>query len=136
MYLPVHKWFFNLAVNQEFDLKDEDDQIRYYRTKLDYFQVKENGQILEGELIWNDDYNVLIFKSLEILPAKSTLEAKVKVHFEEKVNGVWQVMKDEGKDVYEDSTITFTTGEAPDYIPLQNIVYSWPVINQLHFLKK
>ncbi|MGC1240224.1 MAG: hypothetical protein WA874_01490, partial [Chryseosolibacter sp.] len=62
-------------------------------------------------------------------------KAHVKVSFEENTRGAWVPVKVKGALVTETMENTFTTGDAPDYIPAENVAYSYPVAKQLHFHK-
>ncbi len=55
--------------------------------------------------------------------------------FEELKNGVWAAVVTDGQRVVEKVEQTFTTGLAPDYIPQENIAYSYPIIGQLNYYK-
>jgi hypothetical protein len=53
--------------------------------------------------------------------------------FEENVNGSWQQVQFDGQTVEEVAQTSFTTGEAPDYIPPSNVEYSYPLVDQYNF---
>jgi len=124
---------FSMPVNKAFEMVDVDDIKKTYRAKLEKFDVLYNGQPIRGDLKWNPEQDVVIFKSFEILPPETTLSLIASVRFEEKVNGVWQVIREGGQPILETKGFNFTTGEAPDYIPFNNIAYSYPIPQQLHF---
>jgi len=129
---------FNVSVNKEFSVLNDDMDMKSYRAKLDYFEVRYNNQLLEGNVQWNDPNNksVAIFKPYETLPELSQLEVKVKVHWQEKVNGSWRDLQDsKGNVEFEVANQKFNTGKAPDYIDRNNVLYSYPVENQYSFLK-
>ena len=50
-------------------------------------------------------------------------------------NGVYQPITENGQLVKEYEERTFTTGSAPDHIPLTNIEYTYPVVDQKFFFK-
>ncbi len=123
---------FNMKINKEFELED-DQGIKTYRILLDEFTVKKEGKIIPGELEWNDSKDVANFISFDILPPKTKIEVKVSVSFQEFKSGTWITIMHKGKKAQETEERVFTTGVAPDYIPLKNIVYSYPVIDQKYF---
>lgn len=123
---------FNLQINKIFELPDETGD-RKYKILLDEFSVKNNNQPIEGELKWNDNNDLAVFYSHEILPPNAELKAFVQLHFEEFKGGAWEVIKKDGKTALETKEITFTTGEAPKTIPLSNIEYMYPVLGQKNF---
>jgi len=127
---------FSMPVGKIFQLKDFEDNLVSYRAKLDHFIVSHNGSEIRGTLSWNDDQDVVAFDSYDILPAKKKIKAVVQVGFEENRNGSWvPVRATNGDIVKEKKEITFTTGEAPDHIPENNVAYSYPVKNQFNMYK-
>lgn len=124
---------FNFQIDKEFEMVDVDDIRKTYRIKLDKFEVKDGAQICQANLKWNNDRTVALYDNLEVLPPKKELVAEVKVTFEEYKGGKWEKVKLNGQEVTEVMNATFTTGEAPDYIPQSNVAYSYPLLNQLNF---
>ena len=55
--------------------------------------------------------------------------------FEENAGGAWLPVKIDGKVYREAVTATFTTGDAPNFIPDNNIAFTYPVKNQLNYYK-
>jgi hypothetical protein len=123
---------FNLRLNKPFDVED-DNGVKTYRVKLDTFLLTDNGQPISGKLQWNANEDGVSFYSKEVLPPKKALKAKVVVTFEEMVNGNWQVVYVNGAKCQETEECDFTTGTAPDYIPMENIQYAYPVVNQQNY---
>ncbi|MFL1897213.1 hypothetical protein ACJRPK_16035 [Aquimarina sp. 2-A2] len=128
---------FNMAVGSTIRIEDEEYKVHEYRFKLDDFWLKDNsGRILRGEQSWNEHNDLLSFTSTEVLPPEEQLSLFVSVAFEEKINGRWTPVTHNGELLKEDESLSFTTGTAPDYIPLTNIEYCYPVIEQQYFLPK
>lgn len=125
---------FNMQINSPFNLED-DQGTKTYRILLDEYSVTNAGTPIEGEIEWNDNNDVANFVSSDILPPNAQIQIKVEVSFQEQQNGSWITMMEDGQPTKEIEEITFTTGEAPDYIPLHNIVYSYPVVDQNYFYK-
>jgi hypothetical protein len=123
---------FNLQINKIFEIPDDTGD-RKYKILLDDFSVTKNGQNIVGEIKWNDRNDVAVFYSHEILPPHAQLKAKVQLHFEEYKGGSWQKIKSGGKVATEVKEVNFTTGEAPETIPLTNIDYMYPVLGQKNF---
>ncbi|CAM1364538.1 conserved hypothetical protein [Tenacibaculum litoreum] len=123
---------FNMKINKPFELED-DKGIKTYRILLDEFIVKSDGKVIEGELEWNESQDVVNFVSFDVLPPQKTIQVKVAVSFQELKSGSWITLMHNGKKAQEIEERTFTTGVAPDYIPVENIVYTYPVIDQKYF---
>jgi hypothetical protein len=127
---------FNIPVEQTFEITDAANIKHSYRAKLDEFSVKKGSTLIPGQLTWNSNHDVVAFDSYDILPGNSSLSLKVKVSFEELVNGSWQKYKVEGKPMEETVESTFETGMAPDFIPESNVLVSYPINGQQNFYPK
>ncbi|MBX9852071.1 MAG: hypothetical protein K2X86_09965 [Cytophagaceae bacterium] len=125
----------NLPIEKSFELEDLDGQVKAFRVKLAHFKLLNGSNELPGTLDWNESMGVVAFNSTDILPGKSTIKVSVKVYFEERIDGAWRPVMVDNKQVEEISEASFTTGTAPDNIPLSNVQYSYPIINQFNFLK-
>jgi hypothetical protein len=120
---------FNAAVGQDFNMMDRQDQLQAYRIVLDDFTLTKDGTNIPGTLQWNGSKDVALLKTAEILPPQSKLSVAVKIHWEKKSgNGIWQAVRDNDNTViYETKTAQFTTGTAPNFIPDENVTYSYPI---------
>jgi hypothetical protein len=123
---------FNMAVDKEMELEDDNGNMVKYRVKLDNFSLTYNGNILSGKLKWKDGKDGVALYSDEVLPSFATVKASVVVSFEELKMGTWRPVMFEGKKSTEVKEVTFKTGEAPESIPLSNIQYAYPLPGQQH----
>jgi len=123
---------FNTAINTDFSMMDLNNNLNAHRIQLDEFTLTSNGVVVDSKLQWNAANDVAILKTHEILPPLSTLDARVKIHWEKKNDrGIWEVMKDiNDQIIYETKETHFTTGEAPNFIPDENVAFSYPIKNQ------
>ena len=121
---------FNIAVDTPVEMLTEEEVYVSYRVHLNYLIVTHNGAPIEGDLQWNEDKTVVAFKSEQILPPESTLKAEVLLTWQELVSSTWTDL-----DATEAREITFTTGEAPNYIREDIVDYSYPVRDQYAFLQ-
>jgi hypothetical protein len=133
---------FSLPLDEEFYWEDIDGHVNYYRASLNQFNVSlDNGGTwtpIQGDVSWNGDKTVLAFTPSDILPQNSSIKVDVSVLFETKRNygSPWVPLLGNNNQVETDErSVTFTTGAAPRYIPESNIAYSYPVMNQMYFLK-
>lgn len=127
---------FNMAINTPFEMMDFENKLKVYKVVLDYFELLENNTTIQAKLEWNDDKDVLLLKPHSLLPGVAQLKARVKVHWEEKVNGAWRALEFEGKTEHEEKQVAFTTGERPDHIEEVNVAYNYPLTGQNHFYTK
>ena len=123
---------FNMKINEAFDF-DADGQTKTYRIKLEKFEVTNQGNPITGHLEWNATNDVVNFVSDDILPENEDLHAFVKVIFQEKQGSSWHSITQNGHLAEEIEEVNFTTGPAPNYIPLSNIEYCYPVHEQKYF---
>ncbi|OQP49763.1 hypothetical protein A4H97_28140 [Niastella yeongjuensis] len=123
---------FNFAIGKDIPLSDEKGD-HVYRVQLDQFDLLANGKTIPGKLKWNENNDAATFYSTEVLPPATTIKAVVKVSFKESQNGSWQTVYMDGKKAEESRTLNFVTGTAPESIPLNNISYAWPVVEQHNF---
>ncbi|MDJ1472546.1 hypothetical protein [Xanthocytophaga flava] len=125
---------FNMRVGVPFDVED-DQGPKTYRIQLTSFTVQDAGQAINGKLLWTDNKDGVSFLSHEVLPPNKPLKAVVKVGFEQLQNGRWVVVYTSGQKAEETMEVAFKTGTAPTAIPLQNVEFAYPVIDQKFFLK-
>lgn len=124
---------FNLSVETVFEMVDLDNKLKQFKARLDHFTLKsESGEIV-GDLEWNSDHNVLVLNPFDILPSKEELVLEAQVSFQEKNGANWISVVVDGKKYVESKSISFKSGKAPDYIPISNVLYSYPMVNQLNF---
>jgi hypothetical protein len=125
---------FNMRMEQPFYM-DDDSGTKTYRIRLDEFSVTDNGQVIPGKIVWNNNHDIATFYSTEVLPPQKTLKATVRVGFEIKQGETWQVVYDQGKKAAELKEISFATSTAPDNIPLSNVEYAYPVVEQRNYYR-
>jgi hypothetical protein len=118
---------FNMPIGKTFELQDLDGKNIAFKIELKHFKVLDGSTSIQGDLEWNMEKDVVAFNSFEILPPKKQLKLDILVSFKEKKNGSWQTVTVDGQKVIETLQTTFTTGEAPDFIPLRNVKYSYPM---------
>ncbi len=126
---------FNMRIDHPFQIEDDQGNPKTYRISLKEFKVTDQGNEIDGAITWNENKDLLSFTSTDILPPTTDLTLTVKVTFEEKVGSTWNVLQDGGQEAVEEEIRNFTTGVAPDYIPITNIAYCYPVIDQKYLHK-
>ncbi|AOC93248.1 hypothetical protein BB050_00092 [Flavobacterium anhuiense] len=120
---------FNFPVEKSFTL-EEDSGVKTYKLKLEEYTVKKDGAIIPGEITWNQTKDLLSFTPFDVFPPNSNLVSTIKVSFQEFTNGAWKTVYDDGQIATETEVRNFTTGLAPNNIPVTNIAYCYPVIDQ------
>ena len=118
---------FNIPVGKTFSIEDEDGRAKSYRIKLEDFYITDSrNQKTSGTIKWNNDYSSVTFRSEEILTPNTDMKVTVSVLFEELKGNTWSLVSN----ARETKSSSFKTGDAPNYIPLSNIVYCYPVVSQ------
>jgi hypothetical protein len=125
---------FSMKVNEFFVIPEDQGDVTY-KVILEQFKVFDGTAEIPGVLEWNSMKDKADFVSTDILPPNKSLKVQVAVSFQKMVNGVFQAIKVDGKVAQEYEERIFTTGGAPNHIPLSNIQYSYPVVEQKYFLE-
>lgn len=127
---------FNMPLGEPFDIEDDNGDIKSYRIKLADFSITDSkNQKVEGKVKMNKTGDAATFESKDVLPPYSQLKVSVLVNFEEYAGGSWNLVSQNGNPARESKESSFKTGEAPNYIPLNNIEYCYPVVSQKNFFK-
>ncbi|MDR2292027.1 MAG: hypothetical protein LBE11_00955, partial [Prevotellaceae bacterium] len=124
---------FAMEIGKAFTVQDDDGE-KMYKIQLKDFILNDGASNVIGNLKWGTDKDEVSFYSHEILPQQKEITATVSVSFEQYANGRWSQVYTAGKEAMEIKTVKFTTGDAPDDIPLRNVVYSYPVVDQKYYL--
>ncbi len=125
---------FNTAMETDFSMRDLNDNTNAYRIRMETFALTGDKGEEKATIEWNAQKDVAILRTQEILPPQSKLKARVRVYWEKKSDrGIWEVMKENGQIAYEIKESSFSTGAAPDFIPEENVAYSYPVRDQYNF---
>lgn len=124
---------FAMKINEPIIIP-EDSGDNTYKVILEQFTVTdETGKEIIGNLQWGQMNDRATFISDDILPPDTKLKVIVEVSFQEKVNGSFKTILEDGQKAVEREERNFTTGGAPDYIPLHNIQYCYPIVDQQLF---
>ena len=109
----------------------EDTGDNIYKVILEKFRIVDAaGKEIPGKLEWSYMKDRATFFSEDILPPKTKLKVEVEVSFQQKINGAFVTINENGRKVLETEVRNFTTGDAPNHIPLHNIQYAYPVVAQ------
>ncbi len=126
---------FNIVMGKEVETTGNDGKSHLYRIYLNKFELTDKaGQVVQSELLWSETKTSVKLKAKEILPPNTKLTALVQVKFEEFKNNRWEPVYTSGKPAFEEKKYTFKTGSAPNDIPMENILHTYPVVGQKYFL--
>ncbi|MCL2027237.1 MAG: hypothetical protein FWG79_02000 [Bacteroidales bacterium] len=105
-----------------------------FKVELESFTLTSENTLFAGDLEWNSDRTSVVLKPLEILPSQASTTISATLRFFEKSNGVWKpLLNGENQPQKETLSQTFTTGDRPKTLPLSEILYTYPVIDQQNF---
>jgi hypothetical protein len=126
---------FSMKVNEAFVIPEDSGDVTY-KVILEKFKVFDGTKEIPGVFEWSSMKDRVNFVSTDILPPHKELKVQVEVSFQKMVNGTFQPVKVDGKIATEYEERLFTTGGAPNHIPLTNIKYSYPIVDQKYFLEE
>jgi hypothetical protein len=128
---------FNMPVAKSFSMLNEYDEVATYRIQLDEVKLLNDKAEIKGTTDVSDDGLSASLNLRDILPPQSNLTASAKVHIERQNGGNWDALKNASNAVdYETKSTAFSTGEAPDNIPWENVAYAYPMKRQYNFYPK
>lgn len=124
---------FAVRVNEPIVIP-EDDGDHTYKVVVDKMTIiDDQGKEIKGVVEYANSKDAANFISEDILPPNKTLKAIAQVSFMEKKNGIYEVVMADGQKAIETEERIFTTGSAPNVIPLSNIKYAYPVPEQENY---
>ncbi|PAM94954.1 hypothetical protein B4N84_10660 [Flavobacterium sp. IR1] len=126
---------FAMKINEEFVIPEDDGDVTY-KIILEKFKLFDGATEIPGTFEWSSTKDKVNFVSKDILPPNKKLKVQVEVSFQKMVKGIFETIKVDGQIAKEFEERTFTTGGAPNYIPLNNVQYSYPVVNQQYFFEE
>jgi hypothetical protein len=126
---------FNIPVEREMTIDEEDGTKGTYKATLEEFSVKyADGSTVAGRQTKDSDSKVYLLKPTDPFESQKDAEVYVKVGFKKKVGSTWTAVKgDNGAAVYEEKRATFHTGDRPEEIMPEHVKYSYPVSRQYNF---
>lgn len=124
---------FALRVNEPIVIPEDDGDHTYKVVVEKMTIVDDQGKEIKGVIEYANSKDVANFVSDDILPPSKTMKAIAQVSFMEKKGGMYEVVMVDGKKAIEVEERTFTTGTAPNIIPLSNIKYAYPVVEQENY---
>ncbi len=134
---------FNVPVEKflEFPMEAADgtEVTRTFFPFVETFVVKKQGssQTVNGAYSLQSNNTVLKFRLDEMLEGNADYEVRIVVKAREHFsNGTQQIVRNGDGSVWsEERVVAFRTGPVPDFIPLDQIVYTYPVEGQFYHLK-
>jgi len=124
---------FNLPIEDPFTMVDENNNTQTYRVKLSQLTVLADNSPIQGSIKWNESKDVASFETQEIYPSHANVEFSVRVVFQKYENSQWIDFRVDGQLQKEEQMVTFITGERPDHIPNQCVVYTYPLAGMMNF---
>ncbi len=134
---------FNLPVERfmEFPVTAADgtEVTRTFFPYIETFSFKKTGTTTQvrGTRSFASNNTELRFRLDEMLEGRATYEVRIVVRSREHfASGPEQIVRNSDGSIWqEERTITFTTGPVPDFIPIDQVAYTYPVDGQYYYLK-
>ena len=126
---------FNMQLEEPFEAQDDNGEYHTYRIKIEDFYIADNAGTKVAGAVKKGKNMDASFEPHDVLPPYKDMQVFVSVLFEESKGNTWNLVTQNGKPARETRTVQFKTGEAPNYIPVNNIEYCYPVIEQKNFYK-
>ncbi|RJE71217.1 hypothetical protein BGP76_08680 [Reichenbachiella sp. MSK19-1] len=123
---------FNYEINKSYKLEEEDMTVQFRISAKD-MKLMQGSHEIEAEIQWSDDKMTAVIYPRDILPPQTKLKLTASATFEEYKNGRWQEAKVDGEVVKQTEELSFTTGDAPSYIPEQAVTYRYPLKDMVNY---
>ncbi len=133
---------FAISVDKIFEIpvsKDTVVMVRPFIKKWTLTDTKENRLVSCKPFQLTNENNAAVLDPTHMLDGRRKYTQYLRIEAEEKVGrNPWTAIIDEktGEAWYNDEKISFTTGAVPDVIVEENVVFTYPIHDQKHFLKK
>jgi hypothetical protein len=127
--LAVPQAVFRMPLEESYTLELRLGEPKTYRAVLQSFDLTtSDGTTLAGQLRYSIDKKSVFMETADAMPSNAAIIGKVIVKFEEQKENRWLPTG-----LTEEREIVFRTGSAPNKIPLTNLAYTYPVVNQKYF---
>lgn len=132
---------FNTEVNQVFDieqiLSDGTRKLRRFRFVIDKFELRKATSLIASEQQISNDRLAAALVPRDVLEGFTAYNVRIKIRGEEYNlrTSTWEIArKADGTQIFAEVSNNFTTGALPDYIPANQVAYSYPRHTQRFFL--
>ncbi|MDE7149541.1 MAG: hypothetical protein K2O01_03925, partial [Bacteroidales bacterium] len=123
---------FNLPVGKELDAVF-DGEDTHVRLQLDEYGLQAASGLVDGKTEWDTGRQSVRRMPREILSPRTDYTFTTRVRGQERQGGAWKDLQTIEGGVYaEMRRHRFTTGDAPDSIPMRNVVRMYPLPGQRH----
>ncbi len=122
----------NVPAEQKMDLDDGCS----YIIEIAEFSITntESGKVVEATKMASNENRTFTYKLKGPLESQKKHKVTAKVSFKKLRGGQWETVKNEdGTDCIEEKTVEFTSGNRPDYIIPEHVLYSYPADRQYNF---
>ena len=131
----VPQVLFEMPIGKSIPVSGESGTQKY-RIEFDYLRLRHNNQDIDGEVQWNEAGDLLAFRPTDVLPPEANIRLELKVHWQEYRNGAFVNLMVDGQLAAEEHQVDFTTGKAPDYLPKNNVRFSYPQDGQYNYYRE
>ncbi len=132
---------FAISVDKILEIPISKDEVIIVRPFIKKWTLKDNQKnrfVNCKPIQLTNENGAAILEPEEMLDGHRKYTQYLRVEAKERVGSKWTAIIDEKtkKAWYNDETVSFKTGDVPDVIVEQNVVFTYPIHDQKHFLKK
>ncbi|WP_157491675.1 hypothetical protein [Flammeovirga sp. SJP92] len=125
------QFVFNVPLNDEMVLMDPNtNEKKRYRIRVDNVFLKGSHGEETFDEEWNEDNTTLVLRPHSMLEQRTKYELGIKLTFQEKSNNDWVKVR-YSEDL--SKTVQFISGDRPQFIDMDKVVYSYPIDKQMNF---
>ena len=127
----------NIPVNQNFTQMDSLGNEVTYKVFVEYFRIKQAGQIIPGTVSYSEGNKLVLFRSTRNLLPDLPYQVEARLAYRKQLDGgAWtNVQNDDGSLAREDTSFTFRTGPPANMISMVDIDYACPFSDMKNFYK-
>ena len=123
---------FNMPINQVIKIS-ENGVNKEFKAHLKTLQIAGTTGLIPFRSEWGENNQSVVCIPNALLPAHQEMTMQIDLELLEKKSGNWVPVINNGASYMEHQTIVFTTGAAPEVIPPENVVMSYPQVDQKYF---
>ncbi len=134
--LASPKLKFRIKPDAEMEVRKEDGSgYEYFKAKVESYKLHKGSNEIPATLKYNEDGTELSLKPTDVLNSNTAYKIVAVVSFQQKINGKWVGLSENGVKVQEKKEYTFTTGLAPDTLQHTMLQRMYPFFDQRNFYK-
>lgn len=134
--LTTAKLKLRIKPEEEMEVQKEDGSgYEFFKAKVESFKLYQGTNEIASAVKYSEDGTELSLKPVAVLNSNTAYKIVALVAFQQKINGKWVGLSENGVKVQEKKEYTFTTGLAPDTLDYTLLQRMYPFFDQRNFYK-